>query len=184
LKINNTQKPGGHRAKYVAYIGVFAALAIIMGWAERFAPIPIPGVRLGLGNGVVLLVLYLFGVKSAFGVMLVKILVSGFLFGNPIGMAYSIAGGLTSFLVMVTLKHSNVFGIVGVSAAAAVVHNTTQIFVAAHMLQSFALMYYLPVLIIAGVIAGVLTGVLALLALNRLAIAASHWVLSQTNHKT
>ena len=65
-------------SKKIAYYGIFAALAIIVGYIEAMVPLPvgIPGVKLGLANVVVLTALYVMGVKGAFYISLVRIIIS------------------------------------------------------------------------------------------------------------
>ena len=67
-----------------AYMGLFAALAIIFGYVETLLPVfaGIPGIKLGLANLVTVILLYLFGWRAAAAVSFIRILVIGFLFGN------------------------------------------------------------------------------------------------------
>ena len=54
-------------SRKVAYYGIFAALAILMGYVEAIIPMPAPpGIKLGLSNVIVVLCLYTMGAKSAF----------------------------------------------------------------------------------------------------------------------
>ena len=70
--------------KKTAYLGLFLALALICSYIESLIPFyfGIPGVKLGLANIVVVLMLYCTGAKSALAVSVLRILLSGFLFGN------------------------------------------------------------------------------------------------------
>lgn len=90
-----------------------------------------------------------------------RILLMGYLFGNGMSILYSLAGGLLSFLVMLLLKHIKGFSITGVSIAGGVTHNVAQICVAALVVQNRKLFYYLPALLVAGVITGMLIGILS-----------------------
>ena len=86
----------------VAYLGVFLALALICSYVESLIPFyfGIPGVKLGLTNIVVVLMLYCVGTKEAFAISMLRIVLAGFLFGNLFSILYSLAGGKFSFLVM------------------------------------------------------------------------------------
>ena len=86
----------------IPYYGLFAALAILMGYVEFMipVPVPIPGVKLGLANVIVIIMLYFMDTKSAFFVSLIRVLLSGLLFAGFAGMLYSLAGALCSFAVM------------------------------------------------------------------------------------
>ena len=135
---------------------MLVAAAFVLGYVESLLPISfgIPGIKLGLSNIVVLLCLYEGTAKEAFGIALVRIVLTGLTFGNFSTMAYSLAGGIFSFLVMFLLKKSNVFSVYGVSIAGGVSHNIGQIAVAVLVLQTGLLMYYLPFLLVAGCVAG------------------------------
>ena len=76
----------------IPYYGLFAALAILMGYVEFMipVPVPIPGVKLGLANVIVIIMLYFMDAKSAFFVSLIRVLLSGLLFAGFAGMLYSI----------------------------------------------------------------------------------------------
>ena len=82
------------------------ALAMIFSYVETMIPINfgIPGVKLGLANLVIVAAIYLFGGKQAFLISIVRIFLSGFMFGNLASIMYSLAGGLLSLAVMLLLK--------------------------------------------------------------------------------
>ena len=102
-----------------AFMGVFLALAMICSYIEMLIPFDfgIPGVKLGLTNIVVVLMLYSIGTKEAFCVSVIRIFIVGILFGNLIGILYSLGGGILSFLVMALLKKGNHLGCISVSVA-------------------------------------------------------------------
>lgn len=139
-----------------------AALALVFGYLESLIPTGIPGVKLGLGNLVVLAAMYAISVRGAAAVAAVKIVLGGLLFGSFAGLLYSLAGGIASFLVMLLLKRSERFGLVGVSAAGGVVHNTAQLAVACAVLGGIKLAYMLPLLLVSGVAAGLVVGAAAI----------------------
>lgn len=149
-------------AGQVAYYGIFVALAFVFSFVEVLIPISlgIPGIKLGLANIVVLTALYAMGPKEAFFISCVRIVLVGFTFGNMASLLYSLAGGLLSWLVMCLLKKIKGFSMIGVSLAGGISHNIGQIFVAALMLKTTSVIYYLPVLLIAGTITGILIGIL------------------------
>ena len=153
----------GNPAKKIAFCGMLTALAMIFSYVEALVPISIgiPGIKLGLANLVVLTALYYMRPHEVLLVSAARILLMGVLFGNGMSVIYSLAGGLLSFLVMLILIKAGGFSMIGVSIAGAVSHNTGQILAAAFVLQSFSVFYYLPVLIIAGIITGFLIGILS-----------------------
>lgn len=157
----------------VAGIGMMIALAFILSYVESLVPIPlgIPGVKLGLSNIVVMFALYWFSTGTAFFIAIVRILLVGLTFGNLAGMLYSMAGGLLSFVGMVLLKKTDWFSVYGVSLAGGVLHNIGQLLVAVLVLQTSLLAYYLPVLMISGLLAGLAVGFVSAVLIERLQAA-------------
>ena len=147
---------------YMKRIILVLALALIAGYAESLIPvaIAIPGVKLGAANSVVLILLYMVGVKEAFIVNVSRVVLSGFLFGSMSSILYSLSGAVFSLFIMTLLKKTDRFSVSGVSSAGGVFHNIGQLAMAALVLESAAVWYYLPVLIISGSITGLLIGVL------------------------
>lgn len=149
--------------KRTASLGLYLALALVCSYIESLIPITfgIPGIKLGLTNIVVILILYDLGAAAAVTVSVLRILLAGFMFGNMFSILYSLAGGLLSFLCMLLLKKTGKFKIISISAAGGVTHNLGQIIVAALVVENINLFYYYPVLLISGVITGVLIGIAA-----------------------
>lgn len=156
--------------KKIPYYGLFAALAILMGYVEMMIPIPIPipGVKLGLANVIIIIMMYFMDTKSAFFVSLVRVILSGLLFAGFAGLLYSLSGAMLSFAVMALLKKTDKFSIVGVSLAGGVFHNVGQIIVAALVVENVKMAYYLPFLLVSGVVTGILIGIVAKTALGYL----------------
>lgn len=148
--------------KKTAYLGVFAAVAIIFGYVESLFPFfaGIPGIKLGLANLAVLYILEKYTWKEAALVSAVRILVIGFLFGNMFSILYSLAGATLSLAVMTLMKKKAGFSILGVSVSGGVSHNIGQLIIAALIVENTAFLYYAPVLIISGVVTGLLIGLL------------------------
>lgn len=154
----------------VAYFGVFTALALIFSYIETLIPIHlgIPGVKLGLANLIIVITLYKMGTKEAYILSVVRIILAGFIFANMFSILYSMAGGLLSLTVMVFLKRIDKFSVMGISMAGGVFHNIGQLIMAAIVLESLSVTYYLPVLLVSGVLTGFLIGFIANEMLKRL----------------
>lgn len=154
----------------VAYFGVFTALALIFSYVESLIPIQlgIPGVKLGLANLIIVIALYKMRLSEVFLLSIVRILLSGFLFGNYFSILYSLAGGLLSLVVMALLKKTGDFSVMGISMAGGVSHNVGQLVVAMLVVETFSVGFYLPVLLVAGLVTGFLIGVAAGEMLKRL----------------
>ena len=148
--------------KKIAYMGLFAAIAIIFGYVESLIPFfaGIPGIKLGLANLAVLFILEKYTWKEAVLVSMVRILVIGFMFGNMFSILYSMAGAALSLTVMTFMEKKSGFSLLGISVAGGVSNNIGQLIVAALIVENKSLLYYAPVLIISGVITGVLIGIL------------------------
>ena len=150
-------------SKKVAMTGMFVALAMIFSYVEVLIPINlgIPGMKLGLANLVVVVTLYVLGVKTAFAVSIIRILLVSMTFGSLSAMLYSMAGGLLSFGGMVLLKKVPDLSVVGVSVAGGVLHNAGQVMVAMAVVENVMLVSYFPPLMIAGTITGALIGMVS-----------------------
>lgn len=158
------------KSQNIAFIGIFTALAIVAGYIERIipSPVPVPGVKLGIANIIIILCLYMRGGRMALAINFTRIIVSGLLFSGLSGIIYALVGGALSFISMYTGKRIKVFGLIGVSILGGVSHNMGQIFLAAIVVWNIKLLYYMPVLIISGVITGAAIGLTAWYTLGRL----------------
>lgn len=152
-----------NQGKILAYCSIFTALALIFSYVEFLLPIPIPlpGVKIGVANLVIILALYRLGFKYAFTVNMVRILISGLLFSGVFGMLYSFAGGILSIVIMYILYRTKIFSMIGISMAGGVAHNIGQLLTASALLSSTALLSYFPILVFTGIISGILTGFLS-----------------------
>ena len=97
-----------------------------------------------------------------------RVVLSGFLFGNYFSIIYSLAGGLLSLTVMACLKKRGGFSVMGISVAGGVFHNVGQLVVAMLVVETYSVMYYLPVLLIAGLVTGFLIGLVSNEMIKRL----------------
>ena len=147
----------------LARVSLLCACALVLSYLETMIPLPVavPGIKLGLANVAVVVALYTLDVKSAGAVALVKVLASGFLFGSPMMLAYSLGGTVLAFVGMVALAAVPGVGLVPVSMLAAVLHNVGQLGVAAMALQTPAVFINLGVLGVAACVTGGITGAVA-----------------------
>ena len=154
----------------VAYFGVFTALALMFSYIETMIPIQfgVPGIKLGLANIMIVIMLYKSSAKEALLLSIVRIMISGFLFGNLSSILYSIAGGVLSLGIMTLLKKQGGFSVIGVSVAGGVSHNVGQLIVAMLVVETYQVGYYFPVLLVAGVLTGLGIGVVSQEVLKRI----------------
>lgn len=153
-----------------AYFGVLTALALIFSYIETLIPIQfgVPGIKLGLANLIIVIVLYKTDWREALLLFVVRIILAGFIFGNLFSIVYSLAGGFLSLTVMVLLKRTDRFSVAGISMAGGVCHNIGQLVVAMIAVETYQVGYYLPVLLVAGLITGAVIGAAAGEVLKRI----------------
>lgn len=147
----------------LARVSLLCACALVLSYLETMIPLPVavPGIKLGLANVAVVVALYTLDAKSAGAVALVKVFASGFLFGSPMMLVYSLGGTVLAFIGMVALAAVSGVGLVPVSMLAAVLHNVGQLGVAAMALQTPAVFINLGVLGVAACVTGGITGAVA-----------------------
>ena len=150
-------------ARRLARVSLLCACALVLSYLETMIPLPVavPGIKLGLANVAVVVALYTLDAKSAGAVALVKVFASGFLFGSPMMLVYSLGGTVLAFIGMVALAAVPGVGLVPVSMLAAVLHNVGQLGVAAMALQTPAVFINLGVLGVAACVTGGITGAVA-----------------------
>jgi len=153
-------------AKYGAFLGI----ALILSYVESLVPFAfgVPGMKLGLPNLCIILVLYMMGPFPALIINIMRILLSGFMFGNMFSIIYSLSGGLLSLLIMFFFKRTKKFSLMTVSIAGGIFHNIGQLFIASLVISNFNMMIYGPVLFAAGAVTGALIGIIAKEVLKRL----------------
>lgn len=158
------------KTRTLTQFALLSAIALVLGWVERMIPISgIPGVKLGLGNLVLLYALYLMDRKSAALLMLIKVFLSGFLFGSSLWtILISLGGGACSLLAMILLKCIPRLDIVFVSVGGAIFHILGQLLVIilAQMAPWSFILFYMPILGAASILTGILTGIVAKYALK------------------
>ena len=158
------------RTKRLALSAILAAMAMIFSYIEALIPlpVPIPGIKLGLANLVIVIAIYRLGFKYAFIINCVRILITGLLFTGLFGAIYSFAGGVLSIVVMYLLYRTRLFSMVGVSMAGGGFFNVGQLLVACLIMSNFKLMSYFAVLLFSGLISGILIGIVAAVLYDKL----------------
>lgn len=164
--------PGGRAALY----GLLVAAAIVCGYLELLVPLPVtvPGVKLGLGNAVVLLALERMGARPGLLIILAKVTASSLLFANLQMIAFSLAGGLLSWAVMALAVRSGLFSTVATSVLGGVAHNAGQLLAVSALLSPQVALVNAPVLAAAGVLCGAAVGVVVRLLLRNLPAEVRH----------
>lgn len=156
------------QTRKLAFAAVFVSIMMVLGYLESFLPVsPIPGIKLGLANSVLIVSLYWLGVPVSFEIMVVKNVLLGLLLGNPMLIPYSLAGGVLSLTLMSLLYRRKGFSPVGVGIAGGVSHNIGQVALAMIILQTPSLVFYLGLLMPAGAAMGLITGTISKILARR-----------------
>lgn len=150
--------------KKLTVLALFTTLAFGIYAAESLLPppAPIPGIKLGLANIITIVILYKFSAKEATMVLLARILLSSFFFGQALSLLYSLSGGLLSLAAMYfsnRLFKGRLLFLTGI--AGALTHNLGQLLAAFLMVQTAGVFLYLPILMLAGIPTGLFTGLCA-----------------------
>ncbi len=159
------------KTERLALMAVLLALMLVLGYVESLIPlgVGIPGIKLGLANGVLLFALYMLGTKEALVLMVLKVMVPLLYIPSYLQtIMYSAAGSVLSMASMLLVKRIKDISILGVSITGAAMHNVGQVLMAMLVLQTTSLMYYLSVLLVVGVVTGILTGTAAKLVMQSL----------------
>ena len=159
------------RLRKLLYLALLTAVSLVLFIVENQipAPVPVPGVKLGLGNVMVVAVLFLYGPKEALAVLGAKVVLSALLTGNLGALAYSSAGGLMSWVAMCLLRpilrESQLWV---ASVLGAMFHNLGQLLAAVLISATPGLWAYLPVLLLSGMVTGLFTGLAAPAVIHRI----------------
>lgn len=148
--------------KQLTFCAVLTAMALALSYLENFFPlslaIPIPGIKLGLANIVMLLALQLFQTRYAYWILIPRCVLGAVFGGGITGLTFSLCGGLLAVTVMAICKRVKLFSVYGVSVLGAAAHSVGQILAAMLLMHSVYIGAYLPYLLAASVVTGLLTG--------------------------
>ena len=158
------------KTRRIVLLGLLTAIAltIFMLEAQLPAPIPVPGVKLGLANIVTVFTVFLLGPREGVLVLAARVFLGAVFAGNFSTILYSAAGGALAIFVTIGLKKilkENQLWVAG--CAGAVAHSVGQMAVALWVSGTWGLLYYLPILIAVSIVTGLFTGLCAQFLLNR-----------------
>ena len=148
--------------KQLALCSVLLTLMLVLSWLESLFPplMGVPGIKLGLSNGVLIFAVYMLSLPTAWVLMLLKVVLSSLFLGGVAALPYALAGGVLSLMKWM---HPVTVSIVG-----GVMHNVGQIVMAMIILHTSQLAYYMAVLMLSGILFGALTGVSATLVMKHM----------------
>lgn len=157
------------KIKSLTISGVLSSLALAIFVLESLIPpvIPIPGVKLGLANVVILYARAMLGTYPALFILVIKIFLGNLFTGSAVSFFYSLAGGALCFIAeMIMFKKVPEKQMWAISVTGAIFHNIGQILAAVVILGTEKVVWYLTILIPVGIITGVFTGLCASLTLK------------------
>ena len=149
------------KLKHLVLCGVLTAVAltIFIVEAQLPPPVPLPGIKPGLANLVTLFALVFLSPREALGILTARILLGCMFTGQPFTLLYSLTGGLACLaaeeLVLRILGRHLVWA---VSILGAMIHNTVQVMTALVVTQTPGVLWYLPPLIMVGILTGAFIG--------------------------
>ena len=145
------------------------ALTIFMIEAQLPVLVPIQGVKLGLANIITVYAVFVLGPGDALLILCARVFLGAVFSGQMMTLLYSMGGGLLAWIAMVGLRKLLTRKQIWLcSPVAAVFHNLGQLLVAAGVMKTWAVMAYLPYLLLSGIITGLFTGLCAQLLIRRL----------------
>jgi heptaprenyl diphosphate synthase len=160
--------------KRITLLAMYLTMALIIFTLEAQIPpiVPFPGVKLGLANVIILVVIMTYGKRDAFTVLILRIIMASIFSGQIVGFMYSLCGGIVSFAVMSMaacfIKRDKLWVI---SVLGAVAHNIGQIAVAIFITGTWQIAGYFSILFVSAIITGFFTGISAQLILKRAELA-------------
>lgn len=167
------------RIQKISEFSIYTALAFIFSYIESLLPLPLPfpGMKLGLANLVIVIVLYKKDFRYALTLSMLRNLLNAFTFGSLFSLLYSLAGSILSLLVMAAMKHPENprsstekahLSIISVSAVGGICHNLGQFITAVLLVGLRSVLWYLPVLYFSGLVTGILIGYLSVQVIKRI----------------
>lgn len=156
-------------------LALLAGLSVALYTVENLIPLPVPWLRIGIGNIGVLMALYMLGPLDGFFVLLIKIVIGSLFSGRFLSpfFLFALGAGIPSYWLMAGIKtlFGRRIGPVGVSVLGAVSHNLFQLGIAyLIVVQSLSVFYLAPVLVILGTVSGFLIGAAVRAILLRLGV--------------
>ena len=167
------------KPKNIAFLGIMLSIMLVLNAIESLiTPLPFmpPQVKPGLSNIITMFLLMSVDGKQAVSMGAAKSLFV-FITRGPIAGLLSLAGGTLSVLVMIVLIKifsEKKMSYTTISISGATAHNLGQIAAAALLLNLPQIAYFLPMLIVSGIVMGILTGALLKILMPVLLSALKH----------
>lgn len=174
--------------KKMVYLALLVAQALIIGIVEGMLPAPFgfaPGAKLGLANLISVVAIFTMRKREVWLFMMTRLFLQMILGGTASTFLYSLSGATLSigFMYLVKSLGPKRVSIIGISAVGGFFHNVGQLLVAAWIAQTFAILNYLPVLSLLGILAGLFVGVCGNYLLVHIhTLTDAHLMMVENNH--
>lgn len=149
-------------AERITNFALFISISMILAMFEMFIPINfvVPGVKLGLGNLLLVILIDYYSLRELFIFQLIKISITTFILGLFSVYMFSLSGGMLSLFVMYGIRKifKSKVTTYTLSMCGAIAHNLGQIVFAIFALKSPELIGYIPFLVVFGSITGFVLG--------------------------
>ena len=147
--------------KYMRLV-MLLSFSIVLSILESFIPLfngYIPGLKLGLANIIVLIVLYKYDTKDVFFVSILRVIVVGLMRTGlfSVNFFFSLSGALFSAVSMILFKKTKL-SMIGVSVVGSIFHSIGQILIVILLLKNNNMIYYLPWLLLFSIPTGLFVG--------------------------
>ena len=151
------------RIRFLTHGAALLGVSLLLSYLEAMlVPAPLPVVKLGLANIVVVYAAYRYSMGMAALISLSRIFVTFFLFGGGASVLFSLSGGLAVLLLLCILRKIPPFcSYIGVSVLCAAVHTIGQLCFAVRFLNSVEILFsYGGLLLLGAAFCGFVTGLL------------------------
>lgn len=157
------------KIRKIITLAFYLAISIILSYVESFIPLPIPGVKLGLANVITLFLLYEDNWYDALLIAICRILIVSFIRGTFLNITFfmSLGGGICAYIIMFIFSKLKFLSSITTSVLGSVFHVIGQIIIAYIITSTYAIIYYLPIIMILSIITGIISGIICILMRKR-----------------
>jgi heptaprenyl diphosphate synthase len=154
-------------------IAKLSAIAVALSLVEFFFPSPIPGVKPGIANIIILYTIFKFDLRMGIWVSIIRVFVTSIVLGSFLSPTFflSLSGALFSLLSLIIFKNLSpkYFSLISFSLIASLAHIIGQfVIVRIWIIPHNGIFYLLPIFIVSAFIFGLVTALITnkLLQLN------------------
>lgn len=159
------------KTRRLVFSSVLISIALCLYIIEMYIQLPFtfPGAKIGLANIVTVISLYILTPYETFLIVIIRVVLGSIFSGNLSSFLFSVSGAILSFIMMLTLlKISKNISPVGISMVGGIFHNVGQVLVAMFILNNINIFWYLPFLLVTGLVTGIFIGYAANFSIEHL----------------